>query len=305
MVAILSTGNELVDLQSDANEVRSSDGWGGIYDTNRPSLRAALQSMGYEVVDLGIVVDEYDFSPNVRLRRRAHYYFDSVPSHIGALEKGLEMADLIITTGGTSMGPTDLLKPVIERYLNGTIHFGRVGIKPGKPTTFATVAVSQGNQTISKPIFALPGNPASALVTYYIFVVPALRLLGGWPEKMCGLPRVQVEVRFDTFNLDCSSAHIHTNIQVQNPMPLDPRVEFHRAIIKSSISDGTGSMVLKAYSTGGQRSSRVASLCEANGLVILPSLTNRDDHQDGSSKKMALNSGEVAQAILIGEVEME
>ena len=308
MVAILSTGNELVDLQSDANEVRSSDGWGGIYDTNRPSLQAVLQSMGYEVVDLGIVVDEYDFSPNIHLRRRADRYFDSVPSHIGALQKGLEMADLIITTGGTSMGPTDLLKPVIERYLNGTIHFGRVGIKPGKPTTFATVAVSQGNQIISKPIFALPGNPASALVTYYIFVVPALRRLGGWPEKMCGLPRVQVEVSFHSFNLDWSSANIHINMQVQNPMPLDPRVEFHRAIIKSSIhqsSGGTGSMILKAYSTGGQRSSRVASLCEANGLVILPSLTNEDDHQDGSSKKTALNSGEVAQAILIGEVEME
>lgn len=97
-------------------------------------------------------------------------------------------------------------------------------------------------------------------------------------------------------------------MQVQNPMPLDPRVEFHRAIIKSSIQQiegGTGSMVLKAYSTGGQRSSRVASLCEANGLVILPSLISGDDHQGSNSKRTALNSGEFAQAILIGEIEME
>lgn len=89
------------------------------------------------------------------------------------------------------MGPTDLLKPVIERHLNGTIHFGRVTVKPGKPTTFATAPVDG----ISKPIFGLPGNPASALVTFYIFVVPALRKLGGWPIGRCQLPRVRVQVR--------------------------------------------------------------------------------------------------------------
>lgn len=89
------------------------------------------------------------------------------------------------------MGPTDLLKPVIERHFNGTIHFGRVAVKPGKPTTFATIPFDG----ITKPVFALPGNPASALVTFHIFVVPALRILGGWPIKTCHLPRVQVQVR--------------------------------------------------------------------------------------------------------------
>lgn len=101
------------------------------------------------------------------------------------------------------MGPTDLLKPVIERYLNGTVHFGRVSIKPGKPTTFATIPVShQSGGSLEKPIFALPGNPASALVTFYVFVVPALRKLGGFPERLCELPRVMVQVSmscFDTF----------------------------------------------------------------------------------------------------------
>jgi len=93
------------------------------------------------------------------------------------------------------MGPTDLLKPVIERYLNGTIHFGRVGIKPGKPTTFATVPISAGGETVQKPIFALPGNPASALVTFYVFVIPSLRKLGGWPHHQCSLPKALVQVR--------------------------------------------------------------------------------------------------------------
>jgi len=84
-------------------------------------------------------------------------------------------------------------------------------------------------------------------------------------------------------------------------MPLDPRVEFHRVVIKSSLltSDNVGQgpvVALKAYSTGGQRSSRASSLCKANGLVVLPPV---------SKDKSCLNAGELAQALLIGEVEME
>ncbi len=96
------------------------------------------------------------------------------------------------------MGASDLLKPVIERYLGGTVHFGRVSLKPGKPTTFATIPVPEDKlkqgASHTKPIFALPGNPASALVTFYIFVVPALRKMGGWPAERCQLPRVRVQV---------------------------------------------------------------------------------------------------------------
>jgi gephyrin len=95
------------------------------------------------------------------------------------------------------MGVTDLLKPVLERSLDATIHFGRVAVKPGKPTTFATVPPPQGKDA-QVPVFALPGNPASALVTFYIFVVPALRRLGGWPEGQCSLPSVKVQVRGDS-----------------------------------------------------------------------------------------------------------
>lgn len=111
---------------------------------------------------------------------------------MAAIQKGIENADILITTGGTSMGPTDLFKPVIERHFNGTIHFGRVSIKPGKPTTFATVPIAGG---VAKPLFALPGNPASALVTFHIFVLPALRKLAGWPSNMLQLPMVNAEVR--------------------------------------------------------------------------------------------------------------
>jgi gephyrin len=97
------------------------------------------------------------------------------------------------------MGPSDLLKPVIERHFNGTVHFGRVTVKPGKPTTFASIPILGAKSGDRKPVFALPGNPASALVTFHVFVVPALRKLGGWLRSQCQLPRVRVQVRSSVF----------------------------------------------------------------------------------------------------------
>nr|VWO96104.1 N/A [Ganoderma boninense] len=228
VVAVLSTGNELLDVLS-PNPL-PSDGWGGIWDTNRPSLQAALIGLGYEVLDLGIIPD-------------------SLEAHIDVLKRGLESADLILTTGGTSMGVGDLLKPVIEHHLGGTVHFGRV-------------ASSRASRR---------RNPASALVTFHVFVVPALRRLGGWPEARCRLPSVRV--------------------QIQESMRLDARPEYHRAIIRVA-PEG-----LKAYSTGGQRSSRVASLKGANGLVALPPRV-----EGGASK---LEVGDYVEAIIIGELQME
>ncbi|KAG6373752.1 MoaB/Mog domain-containing protein [Boletus reticuloceps] len=248
IVALLSTGNEILDLQS-PNSL-PSDGWGGIYDTNRPSLQATLEGMGYKVVDIGIVPDDVD-------------------SHVQAIAKGLQEADLLLTTGGTSMGSSDLVKPVIERRFAGTIHFGRVSMKPGKPTTFASIPIPD-KQGERKYLFALPGNPASALVTFHIFVVPALRQLGGWPVERCQLPCVKA--------------------QIQNTMHLDPRVHFHRVVVKAT-PDG-----LKAYSTGGQRSSRVASLSGANALVRLPIL------QEGGPSQ--LQAGEWVDTVIIGEIQV-
>ena len=119
------------------------------------------------------------------------------------MKKGLELADVVITTGGTSMGEGDLVKPLLEHTFDATIHFGRVAMAPGKPTTFATVpwplsgsaaSASTGQKQRDKVFFALPGNPASALVTFYVFVVPALRALGGLKEEHRGLRKVWVEV---------------------------------------------------------------------------------------------------------------
>lgn len=250
VVAILSTGNEIVDLFNTSQQSTSSNSWGGVWDTNRPSLQAALEGMGYTVLDLGIVADD-------------------IESHVKSIQKGLEGADILLTTGGTSMGPSDLLKPVIERNFNGTIHFGRVKMKPGKPTTFATIPKPNGEGNV--PVFALPGNPASALVTFHLFVVPALRKLGGWADDRCQLPRIRVRLR--------------------DSMRLDPRPEFHRVVLCMG-----GDGIIDAVSTGGQRSSRIASLSGANGLVALP----EKEMAEGSAS--VVEAGQFVDAVVIGEI---
>lgn len=221
VVGVLSTGDEIVE-HSRVGELRL----GEVRDTNRPTLISAARGWGYEVVDLGIASD-----------------------HAGTLEETLRLAmrevDLIITTGGVSMGELDLLKPTIERSLGGTIHFGRVAMKPGKPTTFATVpAKDNAGERVSKVIFSLPGNPASALVTFHLFVLPSLHRMAG--VSPAGLPNVSVVLNHD-FALD------------------EARAEYHRAVVTVS-KDG----VLSASSTGGQRSSRVGSMSGANALLCMP-----------------------------------
>lgn len=150
------------------------------------------------------------------------------------------------------MGELDLLKPTIERSLGGTIHFGRVSMKPGKPTTFATIPSSNIKDPASgargseskKVIFSLPGNPASAVVTFMLFVLPALHQMSG--IKPVGLPTVRV--------------------RLESAMRCDEkREEYHRAVVVAKGEEG-----LWAVSTGGQRSSRIGSFKGANALVRLP-----------------------------------
>ncbi|KAI1460307.1 gephyrin [Annulohypoxylon moriforme] len=222
VIGVLSTGDEIVqhdrlgDLQ--LGEVR---------DTNRITLMSAAKECGYHVIDLGIAADK--------------------PGTLEeTLRDALRQVDFIITTGGVSMGELDLLKPTIERSLGGTIHFGRVAMKPGKPTTFATVPVkNNAGERVTKVIFSLPGNPASAIVTFHLFVLPSLHQISG--VLPAGLPKVPVTLSHD-FILD------------------KVRPEYHRAIVTVG-KDGN----LIAASTGGQRSSKVGSLRGANALLCMPS----------------------------------
>ncbi|KFH70994.1 hypothetical protein MVEG_03840 [Podila verticillata NRRL 6337] len=159
VVGFLSTGNEVVN-----HDNGQSLKMGQIRDSNRPTLIAATKAAGFDYLDLGIAPDS--------------------PEDLeAAMKNGMDKCDIVVTTGGVSMGEMDLLKPILEQKLGATIHFGRIMMKPGKPTTFATVPHPKGGQQ-PRLMFGLPGNPVSATVTFHLFVLPALRKLAGYEKYM-------------------------------------------------------------------------------------------------------------------------
>lgn len=145
-IALFSTGDE---LQQPGEPLAA----GEIYDSNRVALAAALSEMDMEILDLGALPDS-----------------QTLIEH--ALEQAAREADAIITSGGVSVGDADYTRKVLEE--KGEISFWKVAIKPGKPFAFGHLN--------RKPFFGVPGNPVSALVTFYQLVVPALNLLKGIAE---------------------------------------------------------------------------------------------------------------------------
>lgn len=156
-VAILSTGDELVELE-DAPQA------GKIVNSNAHMLSARLREEGYQPQLLGIAKDR--------------------PGELKALlEKGVASADMLLTTGGVSVGDHDLVQETLER-IGFQKHFWQVAIKPGKPVLFGLAGTT--------PVFGLPGNPAASAATFELFVRPALRRLSGYQDPLA--PRIQVEL---------------------------------------------------------------------------------------------------------------
>ncbi|KAF3844436.1 hypothetical protein F7725_007599 [Dissostichus mawsoni] len=257
VVAVMSTGNELLNPEDDLHP-------GKIRDSNRSTLLSTIQEHGYPTINLGIVGDN--------------------------------RADVIITSGGVSMGEKDYLKQVLDIDLHAQIHFGRVFMKPGLPTTFATADIDGAR----KLIFALPGNfnfrvtgpslleavapseaetrqplstaptgsnPVSAVVTCNLFVIPALR-------KMQGI-------------LDPRPTIIKARLSCD--VKLDPRPEYHRCILTWHHQEP----LPWAQSTGNQVSSRLMSMRSANGLLMLPPKTEQ---------YVELHKGEVVDVMVIGRL---
>ncbi|HEX2923594.1 MAG TPA: gephyrin-like molybdotransferase Glp [Chloroflexota bacterium] len=204
-VSVLSTGDELV-------EPWEATGPAQIRDSNRYALMSAIQQAGGVPVSLGMVKDILE-----EQRER--------------ITSGLAQADVLITSGGVSMGVRDLVKGILEGM--GTIHFGRVSMKPGKPLTFATVG--------EKYAFGLPGFPVSSLVTFELFVRPALLKMQGYSEV--SRPRVEVVLDHDV-------------------KAATDRSEFQRAVVRWERG------VLRASTTGLQVSGRLLSMVGANALLI-------------------------------------
>lgn len=176
------------------------------------------------------------------------------------------------------MGESDFLKPIIERDLEGSIHFGRVAMKPGKvswrvtsagsvdvvclltprprhvlsqPTTFAILPASSG-QTRSTLLFALPGNPASALVCFYVFALPCLRkLLGVTPSSH--LPATAASGEGDSHQVGNPYSLPRIKVRLTGEMKLDPRPEFHRVVLGPPGRESEDGLMI-ARSTGAQRS---------------------------------------------------
>ncbi|MCS6870657.1 MAG: molybdopterin molybdotransferase MoeA [Anaerolineae bacterium] len=206
VVAILSTGDELLPPHVPLAK-------GKIHDMNGVALCASVQELGCVPRFLGIASD-------------------SVEAVYGRLQAAAD-CDVIISTAGVSVGALDVVKEAITR--RGTLSLWRVNIRPGKPLAFGDFG--------GVPFFGLPGNPVSALVTFDVFVRPALL-------KLLGIAHSDVP---------------QATAEVAEPMNSDGRRTYARVKLQRA-ADGR----LLAFSTGTQSSGAISSLVNADGLLIIP-----------------------------------
>lgn len=212
LIGLLSTGDEIIEAGREISN-------GKIWDSNKTLLMALLVKYNFEYIDFGISKDNYSHTCE-------------------KLQEALDSkVDVMITTGGVSMGEKDIIKSVFRQEFGAMLHFGRVNMKPGKPTAFMTCDW-KGSR---KLIFGLPGNPVSTHVTFHLFVLPTIQSLKG--------------MEFD------SGQRFDAKLITSYPLRLDSRPEYARGLL-------IGQEVHLA--TGSQRSSRLLSLNGADVLVMLP-----------------------------------
>jgi len=217
-VGVFSTGDELVDAGTPLE-------MGKIRDSNRLGLLAALQRDGFAGVDLGALRDD-----------------EEVIS--AAIREGVGRCDALLTSGGVSMGSFDFVKVVLESLVaevGGEVHQFKVAIKPAKPLSFAAVAA--GGRSV--PVFGLPGNPVSSMVSYQVVALPALRKLAGHrsplPHRLPAVAADDLERRPD------GKLHLLRVVAAMGP---DGRI-----VVRSA---------------GAQGSHQLAALVAANALALVP-----------------------------------
>ncbi len=206
-VAFFSTGDEL-------RSIGQPLGPGDVYDSNRYTLHGMLSRLGVELLDLGVVADRRE-----ALRQ--------------AFTDAAAIADVVITSGGVSVGEADYVKAILAEL--GEIGFWKIAMKPGRPLAFGRLGEAA--------FFGLPGNPVAVMVTFYQFVQPALRRLAGEPENP---PQ--------RFRVPCLSA-----------LKKRPgRSEFQRGILAPQV-DGSLAVSL----AGKQGSGILSSMSRANCFIVL------------------------------------
>lgn len=207
-VAFFSTGDELASIGQPLQP-------GQVYDSNRYSIYGMLARMGVEVIDMGVVRDDPEVLEQTLVKASAD-------------------ADVIITSGGVSVGEADYMKQLLEKL--GQVVFWKIAMKPGRPLAYGKV----GNAHY----FGLPGNPVAVMVTFYQFVREAMLVLMGQPEP-APLPMFEV-------------------ITTEDIRKLPGRTEFQRGILFAD-SDGNW----KVRPTGNQGSGILRSMSEANCFIVL------------------------------------
>ena len=211
VVGVLSTGDELVE---GAGALLP----GQIRDSNRRTLMALLRRDGFSVVDLGIAPDD-----EAEIERR--------------LKEGAAGCDAVLTSGGVSMGDFDLVKVVLDRI--GAMHWMQVAIRPAKPFAFGLVG--------STPVFGLPGNPVSSMVSYEVLARPGLRRMAGRGDA--DLHRVPVPAIVDDSRWRGGADGRTTYMRVQAGVEADGR--YH------------------VRSAGGQASNQLYAMAVADGLAVV------------------------------------
>jgi molybdopterin molybdotransferase len=212
-VGVLSTGDELFSGTGPLPP-------GKIRDANRHTLLALVRREGWEGVDLGIVGD--DESALVEL-----------------LTSAASTCDAIMTSGGVSVGDLDLVRVVLEKLGAGNMRWMQVAIKPAKPFAFGVLADS------ALPVFGLPGNPVSAMVSFELFVRPALRRLAG--HHILHRPIISATTEVDLHRVGDGKLHLlRAYAHLENPASWRVRT------------------------TSGQESHQLHSMSEANSLILLP-----------------------------------
>ncbi len=176
-IALIATGDEIIDPSN-------TPGPGQVRNINQISLRAMAQAAGVEVFDLGVCRDD--------------------PVAFAAiLKRGIEEADAVVVSGGSSVGVKDMTLDVIARLEHAEIVFHGISVAPGKPTLLAWVGDPLQNGR-RRPILGLPGHPVSALVIFDVFGVPLLRRMGGEPSGRAWRSRERVWARLGR-NIDSAA----------------------------------------------------------------------------------------------------
>ena len=193
-VALFSTGDELVMPGEVAPEAMPA---GAIYNSNRFFLRAMLQRLGCEVTDLGIVPDKREAT-------------------IAALRDAAQHHDLILTSGGVSVGEEDHIKPAVESL--GELNLWQLAIKPGKP--FAYGKVNRGPEAGACHFMGLPGNPVSSFVTFLLLVRPFVLALQGVTKT--DIARTEMTAHFDWPRADKRREFLRVKRNAQGGLDLFP-----------------------------------------------------------------------------------